>query len=339
MARDPRVETRLSRMGSFEYRAALPLRSIHKDPSKSVYQARVLSVPLNSDTVDLYTAAMQSGEDFPAPVLAKRADGTYDILGGFHRVNAALRAGRSTTDAYVGDVDRAVADRIARTLNNLEAVQGATKGERVVQARRLMELHGYAINAAAAEVGIGASLLEYELRAQKTQERLRGKVDISSMSTAHLSEMAAIHNDNVLEALATVTARGHLAASALRPIVTEVRLARTEEAALGMVRSFAETPLVQERIALVGAGATRKWSGTRRSTTLFRALNAASNLLARYPDPARMAITAPEMISLKAAFAILRERMESFLDSPAILRGEGAAPASGVPSENSQRAG
>ncbi len=333
--RDPRVEAYLKSVDvDYDYRAKVALRTIQRDPTKpDAYQARMLTSTLNPDTVDLYAQAMKAKTDFPAPVLAARKDSTLDVLGGFHRVNAALRAGRMDTDAYVLNVERKVADRIARTLNTLEAVQGSSKSERVHQARRLIDLHGYAVNKAASECGIATSLLETELRAIETAERLQGKVDTSGLSTAHLAEMHGVQNDIVLEALAQITVNAKIAAAALRPVITEIRTARTEASAMDMVRAFKGTPLVQERLDIVAAGGTRKWAAQRRSSQLFRAINAANNLIARYPDPVRMGLTEPELMALRQDYARLSEKMGAFFGSPAIVRsGNNNADARGVPS-------
>lgn len=326
MARDHKVERYLTEMGiEYEYRESVPVKSIHRDPQHSQYQARVLTSPLNQDTVDLYAHAIAQGADFPAPVLAKRDDGTYDLLGGFHRVNAKVRASITKTDAYVCTVTRVMADRIARSLNTLEAVQGASKAERVAQAKRLMDLHGFSVGAAARESGIGESLLTQEIRAITAQQRLaRSEVDVSALSTAHLAEMQGVQNDRVLAALAAVVVRGRIAAAPIRPIIGEIRAARTEEEQLGVVRSFADTPFVRERVSLVATGRVRNFGSQRRSMHLFRAVNTANNLLTRYPSPPLLGITESELTQLRRDWNLLVGKMEALFGSAAFARPDDA---------------
>lgn len=320
--RDYKVEHYLAEMGvSYEYRERVSVKSIHRDPQHSKYQARVLTVPLNQDTVDLYANAMRSGADFPAPVLAKRTDGTYDLLGGFHRMHAKVRASLQQTDAYVCDVAPVMADRIARALNTLEAVQGASKAERVAQAKRLMDLHGFSVSAAAREIGIGEALLAQEIRAISAQQRLtRAEVDVSALSTAHLSELAVIQNDHVLAALASAVVKGRIAAQPLRPVIAEIKTAHTEDDQLNVVRSFVGTPFVQERIALVNTGTVRNFSSHRRSLHLFRAVNTANNILTRYPTPPLLGITDEELVHLRTDWTRLVTKMEALFGSEAFAR-------------------
>lgn len=323
MARDIRVENRLAQASVvYEYRVSVPVKSIHRDVVRSKFQARITGTPLNSDTVELYAQAMVNGADFPAPVLASRTDGTYDILGGFHRVNARTRAGSVNTDAYVVKVDVKTGDLLARTLNTVEAVAGAGKAERVAQATRLIKLHGYSCRAAAKECGISESLLEQELRAAATQERLAGKVDASQLTTSHLAEMAGIQNDNVLEAVATIAARGKLSAVMLRPVISEIRTARTEQAQLDVVNSFGTTPVVRERLDLAKAGRLRMFNTKRRSSRMFASLTSAINHITRYPSIADMALTDSDLAGLIKTWGTLQEKMGKFLATPSIARSD-----------------
>ncbi len=326
MARDIRVEQRLSQQDtSYEHRAQVPVKAIRRDVVGSQFQARITGTPLNADTVELYAQAMVNGADFPAPVLATRPDGTYDILNGFHRINARVRAGSLHTDAYVVTVDARTGDMLARTLNTLEAVAGAGKVERVAQATRLIRLHGYTVRAAARECGISETILEQELRASQTQERLAGKVRSEQLTTSHMAEMASVQNDHVLEALATVAARGKLSAVMLRPVIAEIRTARTEQAQLDVVRSFGETPVVRERLDLAKAGRVRTFNRTRRSSRLFAALTGAKNHVIKYPSVADMALTESDLAALTSLWGQLKERMAALLATPSLARSDNGA--------------
>ncbi len=319
---DPKVEKHLKEAGvSFVYREEVPVKSIHRVPLRSTYQARVISAKLNSDTVDLYATSMRRGDDFPAPVLVYRTDKTYDILGGFHRVNAMHRAGRATTDAYVCDIGKVVADRVARTLNNLEAVQGSNKAERVAQARRLMELHGFSMVAAARDSGISEALLEVELRAIRAAKTLTSLgVDTAFLNTSHLAELARVPNDNVMALLATVASKARVGSMPLRPVIGEIRLARTELDQLNVVRSFEQTPLVQERLAIVATGTAHKATIRRRSAALLGAMTTIRNVLQKYPTPPLLGVTQEELDWIRKEWAGISGKMETLLESPAFAR-------------------
>ncbi len=323
MSREEKVERHLTAAGvRFEYREDVPVQSIKREVKGAAYQARMLT-KLNSDVLDLYASSYRRGDDLPAVVLvpSQKTSGMYDILGGFHRVNAMYQASKKTTDAYVCTVPRVVADRLARSLNTLESPIGSTKQERVAQAKQLITLHGLSIRAAAADQGISISLIEHDINADETTARLKDLgMEVNGLSTAHLSELHGVKNDHALVRLTDIVVRAKLGPHAIRPILAEIKTARTEQAMMDVVNSYADSKLVREQLDRVAGGQAVRYAVTRRSTILFRALATASNALRKSPTPARLGVTESELLQLRRDWTILKDKMEAFLESEAFAR-------------------
>lgn len=83
----------------WEYKSNLPLKDIDRDKSHK-NQARVMGKPVKPFTVEDYANGMKQGDEFPA-IVAYPDGKLYVVIDGNHRVDAALKNGLTTFDAYI----------------------------------------------------------------------------------------------------------------------------------------------------------------------------------------------------------------------------------------------
>ena len=329
--RDLKVEGILDRSRVQYTLGSIMIKAVVLNPRESRYQARVTTKQLDEETVELYVMAMRNGADFPAIVVNVRDDGRYDILGGYHRANAARRAGKDSIAAYVLRVDAPEADRICRILNTVEAVHGADRSERIAHARRLMAHQGYSMRRAADEVGVSLSVVSGAVRADAVRARLAKFMDPSALSETHLSMVEVVRLDTVLHALAYLIRDAKLGTDATRVILSDIGEARSEQDQLAAIASHRNSPLIQERMGHVKRGASVRDSNrpTRRVSTLLRGISLVNRQLVSYATPARMGVTEQELDAVRKEWGALARRMESFLGQTSVLPEGGGAGGDG----------
>jgi hypothetical protein len=302
---------------------SVPIGCIRRDVSKAAYQTRMISDKLNPDAVESYASAMRRGSQFPPVVLNRNADRqTYDILGGFHRINAAALAGLKVFDAYVLSIPPNEADQLARTLNSVISLPGMGRNERVAHAIYLVEKHDYTHAAAAAAQNIPVSTLEMEMRARRVYDRMRGKVDMSGLPTSLVASLHRVHNDNVLVALVKIIGPARIGDTVIRPVLADLVRKHSEADQLAVVSEFANTDLVREKLARIQAGRTGGTRSYRKVSILLRNINAAIHVLKTNNTPAKLGLTDKDWDELVTRKIELDEIFEDVVESaePKVLR-------------------
>lgn len=123
---------------------------------------------IDDATVDRYATDMARGDTFP-PVIVRQLARRMVIVGGMHRVHAAVRAGRPV-DAYVIRCTAARA-RLLAYEDNRSHGRPLSPAERAELAARMVRLDRVSVATAAASVGAGEPQVRMALDGHKALER------------------------------------------------------------------------------------------------------------------------------------------------------------------------
>lgn len=100
-AEDSRFTNWITRMGvQFTYREGLRFDELAPDWN-TINQGRPDSTPKEETLIEKYAAAMEQGAIFPAPIIAMQVDGSFEVLDGCQRLNAATICGQTLFNAYI----------------------------------------------------------------------------------------------------------------------------------------------------------------------------------------------------------------------------------------------
>jgi ParB-like chromosome segregation protein Spo0J len=259
--KDPKAERMLEdHLVDYVYEADIPLDQFDIDTSLR-NQARI-DPPLMGDVVTQYAEAIADGADFPALV------GYYDgdkiiLIDGNHRLNAHVKNGSETVDAYIVDAAQDVIQALTYMANATHG-RPPTDEERIHHAIHLRDL-GYSNREAARNVGLTEAKVSSAFALEQMTRRARRlgvHRGLNSLSRDVRLKISTIQNDNVLKGLITflVGAKG-LTRPEVATLIQEVRNAATEQTQLQTIVEFKEAKRNEQR----SEGRTKYRADARRS--------------------------------------------------------------------------
>ncbi len=190
-----------------------------------------------------YSQDMEAGCDFPAIVLLDIGDGLKKlIMTGRHRGRAAQAALRTTLDAYVvRESDPARRELLLRSLNVIEG-EAPSHNERMVHIAEMKRKYPDMSNASlATQFKVKKDRVDDYLKAVAVEQRADGlgcgaAIHSGKFSKAMKLALGSLHNDYAFIAATGLVARWPiLRGSAGIDLITRLRSARTENAAMRMV--------------------------------------------------------------------------------------------------------
>lgn len=224
-------------------------------------QARV-SGPINDDTIILYGAAIESGDEFPPLIVMQRRDGKYVVIDGNHRVGAYELNGIEKVEAYVvSDINET-----QRLLLTFEAntKHGLPTGlqERLRQAVNLVEM-GATLTDAAKNLGLPLNRVSYSVQQFRTDKRLAqlGVSRWDRLPATARRRMHSIRSDKVFSAVANLAVESKLSGPDIDALVTRVNAASRGDEAKQLEAVEAEREHRKEDIKTSGGGRIG-WSRT-----------------------------------------------------------------------------
>ncbi len=208
--KDPKVEAAMRRLGiAFEVQCNIKLSDI--DWEEGLRRQVRLDRRLNDDNAIRYGLAMaEEGAAFPMPILQREKKRLWPWSGN-HRGAGASLAGVETVDAYTVEIfDPVMMDLFPRLVNTWEAVVGMSKEEAVINARHMIDKHGFSPAEAAKLFNVKESSIYVAGQAARVKEVL-AEVGVPStgLTTTALKQLHSIENKNALrEATSLIHAYG-----------------------------------------------------------------------------------------------------------------------------------
>lgn len=190
--------------------------------------------PLSEEVVDRYQADMERGDQFP-PIVARRHGKRLILIGGNHRLAAALRANLPTVAAYVTTCAPEMAVRLTYEDNRRHGF-APSEEERLYQAVHLVNT-GYSQAEAAEVTGVHPSKVNRAVAlngadTRATAAHINGWARMAKTTRWRLD---AIRSDPVFEAAAQLCADTNMTSSDVYELVTKLNNTRSEKAALHIV--------------------------------------------------------------------------------------------------------
>ncbi len=233
-AGDPATETWLTELGvTWRYEPALALDRI--DHARSLAnQARLEAI--DGDVVDRYAADMARGDTFP-PLLAHQTSrrAKLTLLGGNHRHAAHLKNKHTAAPVYIVECAPEVAMRLMYEDNRRHGLP-PSDAERIAQAVHLIDT-GWSQAAAAECVGISVNKVQLSLTVVQADRRARslgvdGWAEIPKTVKARLN---SLRSDPVFAKACELTVRCGLGQTVVNDLVTRLKEARSDQAALDLL--------------------------------------------------------------------------------------------------------
>lgn len=124
---------------------------------------------IDFDLVDDYVFAMRSGNKFPCIVLGQ-IDGKskLHVIGGNHRLQAAVKIGAAEIPAIVVQCSSAAAAMLAKRLN-ISNGKRESRETRVMQGIDLVKQHGQTVDMAAKIAGVSPNIIHGALRTERVR--------------------------------------------------------------------------------------------------------------------------------------------------------------------------
>lgn len=232
--RNQLTEDRLKELGiSYSYRALKPSDIRH---NKSTNPAR-FNARLDKDLWETYALEMMDGREFTA-LLVNESGGSYEMVGGNHRIRAAEESNRKTLLCIVINIsDPVMMDRLMFEDNRVQG-KPPSREEYYLKALSMMSQHGWTVRTAAKEY----SLHENTLRSRVETQELRvwfssHGVDSGNIPQSSMMQLKKLLVDEpVLLALVRIINRHKCwAAQDVKEAVNGVRRRRSESAKLEYV--------------------------------------------------------------------------------------------------------
>ncbi len=192
-------------------------------------QARV-SGPINDETVVLYAAAIEQGDQFPPLVVNQKKDGKFVVIDGNHRVAAYELNDVQTSEAYiVSDINET-----QRLLLTFEAntKHGLATGlqERLRQAVNLVEM-GATMVEASKNLGLPFSRVQNAVAQFRTDKRLTqlGVPRWDRIPTTTRRRLASITSNTVLAETARLAVESQMSGAELENLVVRINTKKASE--------------------------------------------------------------------------------------------------------------
>jgi ParB-like chromosome segregation protein Spo0J len=253
MARSESIEKWLDSHGATYRFDAINIEQVDKVASHR-NQARV-SAPINEDTVVLYGAAMESGDEFPPLVVYQRRDGKLVVIDGNHRVSAMDLAGLESTDAYiVSDINET--QRLLLTFEaNTKHGLPTSMEERLRQAVNLVEL-GASQTSAARNLGLPVPRVQTAVTQFRTDKRLAqlGVDRWDRIPSTARRRLWNLRNDGVFKAAATLAVEANMSGTDLDDLIRRVNLASRGDEKKQLAVIDTERKVRTEDIRVSGGG-------------------------------------------------------------------------------------
>jgi ParB-like chromosome segregation protein Spo0J len=217
-------------------------------------QARV-SGPINDETVVLYGAAIEAGDQFPPIVVHQRRDGKFVVIDGNHRVASYELNGVEKVEAYV------VSD-ITETQRLLLTFEANTKhglatglSERLRQAVNLVEMGAPMVDAAK-NLGLPIARVQGAVAQFRTDKRLAqlGVQRWDRIPATTRRRLYNVRSDKVMSEIAKLAVESQMSGSDVESLIVRVNNASRgdEDKQLQVVERERETR--KEDIRVSGGG-------------------------------------------------------------------------------------
>lgn len=294
------AEGMLRRLGvHWDYLVSVPIQQISSGSSASD-QPR-LRKPIDFSKVDQYARDMHESVAFPSLVAYRRADATYIVLQGNHRLRAAKKARRTSCDLYVVDApDQKTRYLIATTFNRANGLPSDPE-EDLEHAVIAVKEYGMPVIAAAREYGVKQTTLRDEIAFRASKERLEpASVVLNRTQMIVLDKIANLH---VLRDAAQLAADAQLSAEELMHVYKEIEAAeQTEQAQRQVIAAYRARSDVQRRIADCGRGLGPNRQQRRAHGQLLSLLGQVETLLKKHPTLDALGVTDAECVDLIPRF-------------------------------------
>lgn len=268
---DEQTEIWLKENGvDWEYLEAVPIVSIDVEASKR-NQAR--NEPLDDKLVETYATAMKHGREFPA-LVAWRKNGKWVLIGGNHRLNAAIAAGREVFDLYQVNTQDPPTIRLLTWTHNTFCGQRASSKEDLEHAYAYWKAEGGAKNATARKFGVGESALVNLIAEREARARcVKRGFDVTRIPGTHIQAIGSIKNDNALDEVVNTVVKASPTPNQeqLRVLINAANKARTEAEAIKAIDSARDILGLKFGVA-APLGSGRKNPGGGRKGQFKRAL-------------------------------------------------------------------
>lgn len=274
--KDDKTEAWLTkRHVTFTYVEDFPLADI--DMAASLANQARISNPLDPETVERYKSDYAMGDDFPAVLLRKPSARSKKmvLLGGNHRVTAALQAGRAHHSAYIIDCEPELVPLLTYEDNRRHGMP-PSRHERIRQGVHLVEL-GWTGKDAAVAVGVTQAEISNQRSVDKaTRRAITLKVrQFPSLAQGAKLALAQVRSDPVFARAATLAASALLSVNEVKSMVASINSASSDEDALYRIGTLEEDH--RHTMQRTHGGATGGKGRGRRGTgpTPFSKLGAA----------------------------------------------------------------
>lgn len=235
---DPKIEAMLTEHHvTFTFDPAFPLARI--DVTRSLQNQARVGDALDDDTVETYVASYKRGDTFPPLIANKPTPGSRKrvLVGGNHRIAAAIRAGRTIHGCYLIEAEPETA-LLLSYIDNSRHGRPPSKKERLAQAAHLVDT-GYQNRQAAAICGV----LEPELSNWRTAAKSGRRASELGVALAwdgigatqtrlHLS---GIQMDGPFTEAVALVAAAQMSATDTKRLVDNLRKAGSEEQQLQVI--------------------------------------------------------------------------------------------------------
>lgn len=204
------------------------------DPASRRRQVRTNEV--EHSLVDEYTVAMGAGDKFPPIIVRETSSGTFFVIDGIHRVEAAKANKRPYVDAYIIDVDVERGRELALMSNRFHGKR-TDSTEALQHAAELVRTQGVTQKYAAEKMRVSLKALGGLLRSQEASSRafelgVQGFDRLPSSTRAIAAQFAP---DDVFRAFAEWLATEKPTSDDARKAAGQVAKARSEKSALERV--------------------------------------------------------------------------------------------------------
>lgn len=283
--------------------------------------ARVGPQPVSHEAVERYALAYKAGDEFPAIVLAVRAEGGYFLLDGAHRRLACQAANLPFHDAYIIHENDVGLLRVLQGEFNLVNGLPMPKEQAVAYAKVLVRQFGVAVEEAATRLKIRQASLADALRADEVRLQA-GKLGLAQLSPTTGNEavitLGRLPSDALFKAAWTLAREAGLGAPEARELVKTTLRERSEADQLAAIAAYRERPAIQRSIARARQGYAKPRAGFQsKKLRLIRQLNALLEMLNRAPTLEALGVTDPaDRTTIEQLWAQAVQRME-------IIRGTG----------------
>lgn len=260
---------------AYEFHPALSVSDVDAGASLA-NQARLEA--LNEEVVDRYAADMERGDHFP-PIIVNKVRGRRAtrlvLIGGNHRLTAAMRAKIPTLPAYVVEAEPEMVVRLTFEDNRRHGFPPSEE-ERLFQAAHLVAT-GYSQTQAAEVCGVSLGKLNRALSLQGADQRAKdlGVKSWTSMPKTTRWRLGAVQSDPVFAGAAQLAVDTAMQANDIYELVTRLNKCRSDKDGLELVA--AEREIRSAAAQETGGGAIRK------STARSKLLGGLS--VVRYIDP------------------------------------------------------